>query len=290
MLRLQTPPTPLLGAHVSTAGGLWRAFPRAQALGCAAMQIFVKSPGQWRARPLTPKDVHDFRAARAAADLGPVVAHAAYLVNLAAADPVLRARSRDALARELRRSARLGVDALVVHPGAHAGQGEEAGLALAADSLRRVCAATPDCKTRLLLENTAGQGSSLGHRLEHLEILRRGLRRRVGVCLDTCHAFAAGYPIHEPAGWEEFMAEVTERFGRGGLACLHLNDSLRPFASRRDRHAHIGEGEIGRDTFAHLLADQRLAGLPMIVETDPEENQAGHRRDLATLRGLLVAD
>jgi deoxyribonuclease-4 len=218
------------------------------------------------------------------------VAHAAYLVNLAAADLTLRRRSRAALAAELRRAARLGLAALVVHPGAAGGRDAATALELAAASLRWVCAATRGCPTRLLLENTAGQGTLLGGPLAHLEVLRRGLTRRVGVCLDTCHAFAAGHAIHEQAGYAEFLAEAGERFGWAALGCLHLNDSLHPFASRRDRHAHIGDGHIGLPTFARLLHDPRLAGVPMIVETETGPDLSGHRRDLETLRRLAAGE
>jgi deoxyribonuclease IV len=267
------------------------AIERATELGCTAIQVFVKNANQWRGRELADEEVAAFRAAHAASAVGPLVAHASYLINLCAADPGLLARSRQALADELGRCARLGVGALVVHPGAHLGAGEEAGMDLAAASLDAALAASEQTSVRLLLENTAGQGSCLGHRLEHLAGIRRRLAapHRVGVCLDTCHAFAAGYAIHDPAGYEDFVGAVEELLGLPALGCLHLNDSVRPFASRRDRHAHIGEGEIGLDAFARLLHDPRLRKVPMVVETDPEKDMAGHRRDLETLRGLARA-
>jgi deoxyribonuclease IV len=200
---------------------------------------------------------------------------------------VIREKSRAALAGELARCARLGVGGLVVHPGAHLGAGCDAGIERVARSLDRVLAKAPDAPVRILLENTAGQGSCLGDRLEHLERIRSLVARpeRVGVCLDTCHAFAAGYAIHEPAGSEEFWSEALERFG-AALGGVHLNDSVRPFGSRRDRHAHIGEGEIGLDAFARILQDPRLAAVPMVLETEPGDGMAGHRRDLEVLRGL----
>jgi deoxyribonuclease-4 len=159
-----------------------------------------------------------------------------------------------------------------------------------AESLDRVLAALPGVATRVLLENTAGQGSCLGHRLEHLADIRSLHREpdRVGVCIDTCHSFAAGYAIHEEAGYEEFIAELSERIGLERVGGFHVNDSVRPFASRRDRHAHIGEGEIGLALFERLLNDPRLREIPMVVETDPEDEMAGHRRDLEVLRGLLA--
>ena len=281
---------PPLGAHVSVAGGLATAFARAEELGCTAIQIFVKNANQWRGKEITEDEAGRFRAAHAASSVGPLMAHASYLINLATADAALREKSRAALAGELARCARLGVGGLVVHPGAHLGAGCDAGIARAAASLDRVLAKAPEAPVRILLENTAGQGSCLGDRLEHLERIRSLVARpeRVGVCLDTCHAFAAGYAIHEPAGSEEFWSEALERFGEA-LAGVHLNDSVRPFGSRRDRHAHIGEGEIGLDAFARLLGDPRLAAVPMVVETEPGDEMAGHRRDLEVLRGLVPA-
>ncbi|HVR09746.1 MAG TPA: deoxyribonuclease IV [Thermoanaerobaculia bacterium] len=284
-------PRPPLGVHVSVAGGVATAFERAAALGCDAIQIFVKNANQWRASPLERREAAAFRAAHAAGRVGAVMAHASYLINLAATDPQVLALSREALADELERCGRLGVAGLVLHPGAHLGSGEEAGLDRAAAALDRTLAALPGLRTRVLLENTAGQGTCLGHRLEHLAALRQRLpaarRRRVGYCIDTCHAFAAGYPIADRAGWRDFVAEVSGRLGLPALGCIHVNDSLRPCGSRRDRHAHIGEGLLGLETFGRLLAEPALAAVPMIVETDPGKDMAGHARDLEALRGLM---
>ena len=285
MPRRRRPP---LGAHVSVAGGLPLAIGRGEALGCEAIQIFVKNANQWRAKPLAAEVAAAFREARAASAVGPVVAHASYLINLATGDRALSRRSQAALADELERCQAAGVDGLVLHPGAHVGAGEERGIARFAAALDRVLAAVPDDGTRVLLENTAGQGSSLGHRLEQLAAIRARVAapRRVAFCLDTCHAFAAGYPLHEKAGYEEFIGELDTVLGVELLACVHLNDSLKPFASRRDRHAHIGEGEIGTGLFARMLHDRRLAKVPMVIETEPGEGDEGHRRDLALLRSL----
>ncbi len=287
--RARRPRPPLLGVHVSVAGGVATAFARADALACGAIQIFVKNASQWRGKELVEEEVLAFHGARRASAVGPVLAHASYLINLAATDRSILLRSRAALADELRRCSRLRVDGLVLHPGAHLGAGEERGIARVARSLDCVLRAVPEATTRVLLENTAGQGSCLGHRLEHLAAIRARLAEpaRVGVCIDTCHAFAAGYAIHQAAGYEEFLAELGERLGWDALGGIHLNDSLRPFAARRDRHAHIGEGMIGLAAFGRFLADPRLRRIPMVVETDPEDEMAGHRRDLAVLRGLL---
>ena len=282
-------PLPPLGAHMSVAGGLPLAVERATALGCTAAQVFVKNASQWRWREVGDEEVAAFRAAHAASPVGPLVAHASYLINLCTTDPALLEKSREALVDELERCARLGVQGLVLHPGAHLGAGEAAGIDGVAASIDAAMSALPGLPTRLLLENTAGQGSCLGYRLEHLEAIRGRVAEpeRVGICLDTCHAFAAGYALHEEAGYEEMMAEVEERIGLDALGCLHLNDSLRPFNSRRDRHAHIGEGEIGLGAFARLLQDPRLAATPMILETETGDDLEGHRRDLETLRGLV---
>ncbi|MFL6231535.1 MAG: deoxyribonuclease IV [Thermoanaerobaculia bacterium] len=279
---------PPLGAHCSVAGGMPNAIARATSLGCTAAQVFVKNAAQWRGKELGEEEVATFRAAHAASAVGPLVAHASYLINLCSADSGLLARSREALADELRRCARLGVGGLVLHPGAHLGAGEEAGVERVAASIDAVLAGLPGAPVRVLLENTAGQGSCLGHRLGHLAAIRARVAEpeRVGVCLDTCHAFAAGYALHEPAGYEEMWAEFAARIGFAALGCMHLNDSLRPFGSRRDRHAHIGEGEIGLGAFERILHDPRLAGVPMIIETETGEDLEGHRKDLETLRGL----
>jgi len=281
---------PPLGAHVSVAGGLATAFDRAADLECTAIQIFVKNGNQWRGRVLSEEEADAFCAAHGCSAIKPLMAHASYLINLAAPEGEIREKSVEALADELTRCARLRVGGLVVHPGAHVGAGDEAGLARVAEALDRVFESVPDASTRILLENTAGQGTCLGHRLEHLAQIRAlvSAPHRVGVCLDTCHAFAAGYAIHEAAGYEDFVAAVAELLGLDALGGFHLNDSVKPFASRRDRHAHIGEGEIGLDAFARLLQDPRLMDVPMVLETEPGDEMEGHRRDLAVLRGLVT--
>lgn len=265
------------------------AFDRAGELGCDAMQIFVKNASQWRGREMADDEVTAFRGAHEASAVGPLVAHASYLINLAATDPVILEKSLDALTDELLRCSRLGVQGLVLHPGAHLGAGEEAGIEKVAASLDAVLGDLPDVSTRVLLENTAGQGSCLGWRLEQLAAMRERVAEphRIGFCLDTCHTFAAGYPIHEEAGFTEFLAEVEARLGLDALGCLHLNDSVKPFASRRDRHAHLGEGEIGLGLFERLLTEPRLRTVPMVLETEPGDDMEGHRRDLKTLWGLV---
>jgi deoxyribonuclease-4 len=282
---------PPLGAHVSAAGGAAAAIARGVALGCTALQIFVKSPSQWRARPLAEADAQAFREARAASPIGPVVAHAAYLINLAAAPGETLDRSRAALADELARGAALGLDALVLHPGAHLGAGVETGLARVAASLDAVLAGVPEEVPRLLLEVTAGQGSVLGAKLEELEriVALAASCDRLGVCLDTCHLFAAGYPIDEEAGHEALLAELDGRLGLARLGAIHLNDSAGPRGGHRDRHATVGEGQIGTDAFRRFLLEPRLRRVPMLLETPLGDDGEGHARDLATLRRLIGA-
>lgn len=283
-----TSPDLLLGAHESTAGGLATAFGRAEAIGCRALQLFVKNSNQWRAKPLSASDVAAFRAAHGASPIGPLVAHAAYLINLAAPDPEILAKSRAALADELGRCAQIGVPALVVHPGAHLGRGEEVGLAAVAESLDAVYASLPGCPTLTLLELTAGQGTVLGRRLADLETIRARAahRARLGVCVDTCHAFAAGYALDEPRGFDDFLDEIEATVGFAAVRCLHLNDSVGARGSRKDRHANLGEGRIGLEPFARLLAERRFAAVPMILETPLGDDEQGHARDLELLRRL----
>lgn len=282
---MQRPP---LGSHVSVAGGVERAFERGAALDCETVQIFVKNASRWQAKPLEPQRIETFRAARRESTIGVVAAHAAYLINLAAGDPQILADSRRALGDELDRCVQLGVDYLVVHPGAHVGGGEQRGLATIVASLHKVRGATQRTRgTRLLLENTAGQGTVLGYQLEQLaQVLDACPGLPLGVCIDTCHAFAAGYAIHEADGYEAFWQEVDSRIGIDRVGCLHLNDSQKPFASCRDRHANIGQGEIGIDLFRRLVHDPRLQKLPMILETPYGEDGNGHHRDLELLRSL----
>lgn len=277
---------------MSIAGGVVTAIGRAEDLACEAAQIFVKNASQWRAKALSDEEEAEFRSAHAAAGVGPIVAHASYLINLAAEDDTILGKSRAALADELVRCDRLGVEGLVVHPGAHLGAGEEVGIERIAESLDTVLAAVledrPGLVTRVLLENTAGQGTVLGYRNEQLAAIRGASAHGewLGFCLDTCHAFAAGYAVHEAGGFEEWLAEVGEVLGFECVAAYHLNDSKQPFGSRKDRHENVGQGEIGPGCFERLIYDERAARRPMIVETPMGDDDQGHRRDLEFLRSL----
>lgn len=281
-----------LGAHVSTSGGLVHAFARGGEIGCEALQIFVKSPNQWRAKPLAAEEAGAFRAAHEAAGRLPVVAHAAYLINLAAPDPAILEKSRVGLADEIRRGAAIGLDGVVVHPGAHLGQGIDAALTAIAASLDALAEGSPSdlpSTPKILVELTAGQGTVVGHTLEQLAAIRAraASRERIAFCLDTCHAFAAGYELGTVAGVEEFLAGIERYLGFDLVACLHINDSEGERGSRKDRHANLGSGKIALEGFRRLLGEPRLAGAPAILETPIGDDELGHARDLKTLRELL---
>lgn len=278
---------PLLGAHVSAAGGAHTAFARGRAIGCDALQIFVKNASRWQARPISDEQVSAFRSAHADEPM-PLVAHASYLINLCSSDPGTLERSQVALSDELGRCSALGIPALVLHPGAHLGAGETAGLEQIARSLDRVFSRSGNSEVRVLLENTAGQGTVLGSHFEQLAriIALVDTPERLGVCFDSCHAFAAGYDLRSESGYHATFAAVEEALGLQRLGAIHLNDSKFPLGSNRDRHENIGQGQIGDPFFARLLADERLASLPMLLETPLGDDGEGHRRDLERLRGL----
>jgi deoxyribonuclease IV len=282
-----------LGAHVSTAGGVSTAFARAAAISCDALQIFVKNANTWRAAALGAREIAAFAAAHAAtagaqvAAPLPIVAHAGYLINLCSPRSDVHERSRAAAIDELERCAALGIPGLVLHPGAHLGAGGEAGVEGVARSLDAIHAATP-AGVRVLLENTAGQGTLLGSRLAELAAIRRHLDApdRIGFCLDTCHAYAAGYDIADADGYLAFMAEVERELGLASVAVVHCNDSAFGLGSRKDRHANVGAGALGPATFARWLSDPRWDGVPHLLETPLGDDGLGHARDLATLRAL----
>jgi deoxyribonuclease-4 len=289
---------PRIGAHLSIAGGLPRAVDRAEASGCEALQIFTKSAGQWRARELPDEEVALFRRRVRETRVRPVIAHNSYLINVAAADPVLRRTSIDALGDELDRAERLGLDGLVMHPGSYTSGTEEQGLRLIADALAEILSARPDGETKILLEQTAGQGTNLGHRFEHLATIidLLGGSPRVGVCLDTCHLLTAGYDICSEEGYRDTFHAFGRIVGFSRLQAFHMNDSKKPCGSRVDRHEHIGKGCLGLEPFRRIVNDRRFAKLPMLLETPKLETPESRRRsdidpldkiNLATLRSLI---
>ncbi|MBN1140195.1 MAG: deoxyribonuclease IV [Deltaproteobacteria bacterium] len=276
----------ILGAHMSIAGGIDKAIGRGVKVGCDAIQIFTKNASQWRAKPLGDEEIARFRSAWAASAIGPVAAHDSYLINLASPDPAVRRRSIEAFGDELRRCALLKVPDLVMHPGAPLESGEDNGIARVADAFRELLETAPD-GVRILVENTAGQGSCLGHRFEQLAPILAGLpEERFGVCFDTCHAFAAGYDLSTPEGYREVMAEFDDRIGLNRIALFHLNDCKKGCGCRVDRHEHIGSGAIGREGFQSLLRDERFLTIPKILETPKGDDDGMDARNLALLREL----
>jgi deoxyribonuclease-4 len=283
---------------MSIGGGLPRAVDRAVASRCQALQIFTKSAGQWKARELPAEEVALFRRRVEETGIHPVVAHNSYLINLAAASPALREQSVAALGEELDRAERLGLDGLVMHPGSHTTGSAEEGLRLIADGIASLLAERPRARTMVLLEHTAGQGTNLGHRFEHLAAIldRLGGSPRVGVCLDTCHLLTAGYDVCSEAGYEDTFEEFDRIVGLDRIRVFHLNDSKKPCGSRVDRHEHIGKGCLGLEPFRRLLNDARFQDLPMLLETPKLETAESKRRsdvdpwdarNLRTLRKLI---
>lgn len=276
----------LLGTHVSIAGGMEQAFFRATTIGATAIQIFTRNASRWQVPPLTEETASAFCAARQASAVRYVAAHSSYLLNLASPDPDQRQRSILTCLDELDRCWRLGIEALVIHPGSHKGEGVTAGLTTLCRSFEQICRQAGEDVT-ILLENTAGQGASLGASIEELAwTLERLDTGRFGICLDTCHAFAAGYDISTPQGYEQLMEQIDRLIGFDRLQLFHLNDSKKPLGSRVDRHEHVGQGLIGVDGFRCLMQDQRLAHCPKITETPPGENNCHDLENLALLRQL----
>jgi deoxyribonuclease-4 len=259
-----------IGAHMSVAGGLPKAVDRAVAHGCEALQIFAKNANQWRGRVLDEDEVREFRARVDAAGIRPVVSHASYLINLATASPPLLEQSIDAFVDELDRAHRLGLLGVVIHPGTCTSGSDDEGLRRIADAITRAFRARPRRKTMVLLEHTAGQGRTLGHRFEHLSAIidRLSGSPRIGVCLDTCHLVASGYDIVSEDGYRQTFEDFDRLVGFDRLKVFHGNDSKKPCASRVDRHEHIGRGCLGTEPFRRLLHDPRFAHLPILIETE----------------------
>ncbi len=279
---------PPLGAHRSVAGGLENAFAEGVRVGCDCLQIFVRNQRQWRAPPLSKEQVETFRAAAKRAGLAPVVAHASYLLNLASPDAAARRRSVAAMVDELGRCEALGIAALIFHPGSHMGEGVEAGAKRVARSLDQVHRRCAGFRTMILLETTAGQGTSIGHTFEQLAGIRNRVAEpeRLGVCLDTCHLFAAGYDFRKPEAYARTIGELDGAIGVTSVRCIHMNDSKRELGSRVDRHEHIGKGKIGKQGFAHFLNDPRFKRVPMILETPKGEDGRGTDLDKVNLKRL----
>lgn len=271
----------ILGAHEGVAGGVSTAFARAEADGADCLQIFTRSSRAWAVKPFEPDEIARFKAESKRTGK-PVAAHGTYLSNLCCADPALRKKSWDATADELSRCEQLGIRWLVFHPGSH--PDADAGIALAAEGMAAALEAVPG-KARLLVETTAGQGTSIGWSFEQVgaivDAVPAKLRRRVGVCLDTCHVFAAGYDLASKAGYDETFRAFDGEIGLERLEAFHLNDSKKGKGCRVDRHEHIGEGALGLEPFRRLVNDARFADVPGFLETELR-----FAENLAILRSL----
>lgn len=278
-----------LGAHVSIAGGFDLAVERGLALRCEAIQIFNKNNNQWRAFPLQDDVLKRYHHDLKTTDIHPVVSHASYLINLATHDDALWQKSIASFEEELERCDRLRVPYLVVHPGSHMGAGEPDGCARVAAALNDIYGRRT-FKTTTVLEHTAGQGNHIGYKFEHLADIRSQLKnkRRFGVCLDTCHLFAAGYDFRSPETYEATLREFDRVLGLNHIKCLHLNDSKTPLGSRVDRHSDIGKGMIGGRGFRLFLTDPRFADIPGLIETPTDGTGKDEKRNLRALRRLAI--
>jgi deoxyribonuclease IV len=278
----------LLGAHMSIGGGVQMSIQRASSVGCTAMQIFVKNNMQWFARPLTPKEIRGFLKHSQRHELLSIFAHANYLINLAATNPQFHANSLRALSEELIRADQLRLPFLVLHPGAHLGAGEEAGMEKIIESIDCVLSGIPKVKTRIALETTAGQGSCLGSKFEQLAYIIGRIRdpERLCVCLDTAHIFAAGYNIGSESAIRNTFREFDRVIGRDRLVAIHVNDSKTARGSRVDRHEHIGKGKIGLAAFRFIMRDRRFREIPKVLETPKGKDLAEDVQNLKTLRTL----
>src|SRR5438132_2712883 len=279
----------LLGAHMSIGGGVHMAIERACSINCTAMQIFVKNNMQWFARPFVEKEIRAFLDHAQRAELASVFAHANYLINLAATNPQFHANSLRALSEELIRADQLKLPFLVLHPGAHLGAGEEAGLESIIESIDRVLSGIPKIKTRIALETTAGQGSCLGSKFEHLAyiISRVCEPQRLCICLDTAHVFAAGYAIGSESAVRKVFAQFHRIIGLDRLVAIHLNDCKSARGSRVDRHEHIGKGKIGLAAFRFIMRNRRFRKIPKGLETPKGKDLREDVENLKTLRALL---
>lgn len=282
---------PILGAHMSIAGGYYKAVEIASSAGCDCVQLFTKNNNQWRAKELSPDDVARFRTSLKELGISHPIAHDSYLINLASPDEDLWRKSVDSFVVELQRAELLGIPYVVTHPGAYTSTSEEVGLRRVIEALDEVHRQTPGIAAQCLLETTAGQGTCLGCRFEHLATIIAGIRDpdRLGVCVDTCHIFAAGYPLGTKKEYNDTIRALEKTVGLDRVRAFHLNDSRKPLGSRVDRHAHIGEGELGLQPFRYLLNDRRFRKTPMYLET-PKGQRDGEELDiinLRTLRGLV---
>jgi deoxyribonuclease-4 len=275
---------------MSISGGVDSAFDRGKQVGCDAMQIFTKNNNRWRAAALKEKTVARYHRRQAETGIAPVVAHTAYLLNLASPDDELWHKSIDALLIEMERCDALAIPYLVLHPGSHVGSGEEIGIARIVEALNIAHNRQPMAQVKIALETTAGQGTNLGYRFEHLALMIEGAEEgdRLVICYDTCHTLAAGYDFRTPTGYAEVFAQFDEVIGLDRLAVFHFNDSKHDLGSRRDRHEHIGEGYVGLEGFRLIVNDLRFKETPMLLETPKSKDMHEDVKNLARLRALVT--
>ncbi len=278
----------LLGAHMSIAGGVFNAPVRGHSVGCDTIQIFVKNANRWLGKVITDEEVAQFRQAKRETGIEPVFSHNSYLINLASPDDALYEKSIGAMLDEMERSERLGLPFLVMHPGAHVGSGEQAGLRRISHALNVLLQRTKDYRVKIAVETTAGMRSNLGYTFEQLAYLIGAVRqkKRVCVCYDTCHTFAAGYDLRTKKAYETTFREFEKVVGLNRLCAFHLNDSVGELGSRLDRHAHIGQGYIGESGFRLLMNDDRFEKIPMVLETPKGPDMAEDVINLKLLRTL----
>ncbi len=278
----------LLGVHVSIAGHIWESIGRAEALGCGAMQIFPRDPRQWRKAKLKAEDIKEFRRRREKSGIRAVFVHIPYLINLASPDYILYRRSIQAYIQDMFDAEALGVEYIVTHMGSHKESGEKKGIKRVTSALNKILERTKNSPVGILLENTSGSGSFLGYIFEHQRLIIDGVenKKRMGVCLDTCHAYTAGYDLASAQGYAQVISGFDEIVGLKRLKLVHLNDSRDNFGSHADRHEHIGKGKIGLEGFRRMLNDPRLANAAFILET-PKDTDAADRKNLNTVRKLV---
>src|SRR3972149_658102 len=278
----------LLGAHMSIAGGVDKAIERGNQLSCTAIQLFTKNANQWRGKPFAKEKIERFAELRKESNIFRILAHDAYLINLASANNSLRTKSINALIDEMKRCKTLSIPCIIIHPGAHLGAGEDEGIKNIINSLNIIIDKTNGWQVDIAMETTAGQGTNIGYRFEHLARIRDGTKdkKRIKVCLDTCHIFAAGYDISTAEGYAHVIKEFDRLVGIDRLICLHLNDCKRDFGSRIDRHEHIGKGTPGALPFRLIMNDRRLGNIPKIIETPKDKDMKNDRRNLGVLRKM----
>jgi deoxyribonuclease-4 len=279
----------LLGAHMSISGGVHTALERGRSIGCTTIQLFVKNNTRWVGKPLANEEIRTYKDLEAESGIRPIVTHGSYLINLCAKDSTILRKSRYAFLDELDRCERLGIPYFVFHPGAHMGRGEIDGIHRIAESLNLIHDVTANYHTMSVLETTAGQGSTIGYRFEHLRAIIDAvdIKSRMGICVDTCHLFAAGYDISTERSYESTFEEFNKIIGLNRLVVFHVNDSKRELGSRVDRHEHIGKGKIGIEAFRLLMNDTRFTPIPKILETPKSEDMHEDVMNMKKLRSLL---